>query len=185
MDIEIIFDPISHALDLGLVINENHEILPDGEWVSWCKRISGIDDLFVYRHKEAGTFVLSKWIYHPKKDGIGIAMELEIMSDHPDKYPVDLPSAHSMRNRLKSNSGMAEQMKKGIRDRAKAKRQQTVENAEERHRVADWLHRKGNVKEAAALRQKTNWKPENSPEFEQFKQDIKNKAKGRIITGGI
>lgn len=181
---EITFDPIYHAVGMGIMIGEDHEILPDGEWILWCKRVSGIDDLFLYHHKMAGTFVLAKWIYSPQKDGIGIAMELEVMSDHPDKYPHDLPTAQHIRNRLKPQCGIAEQMKKGIRDRSKAKQQLKVEKALERHQVADWMERKGEEGAASLLRQRTGWTPDDTPEYESFKQDLKNSSKGRIVTGG-
>tara|TARA_Y100001973_G_C5176598_1_gene322345 strand:+ start:746 stop:1300 length:555 start_codon:yes stop_codon:yes gene_type:complete len=183
MDMEITFDPREHAIGMGIMIGENHELLPDGEWVSWCKRISGIKDLFLYRHREVGSFVLAKWIYNPKKDGIGIAMELEVMSDHPDKYPHDLPSPHNMRNRLKPAGDMAEQMKKSIRDRAKAKRQALIDGQEKKEDVAGWLDRQGKEGVAEMVR-KRKYQVDESDEFEDFKKDLQNKAKGRIITGG-
>lgn len=179
-EIEIIFDAKAHAAELGIVLSKDHEILPDSEWILWARRFSGIDDLFVYHHKLAGTFVLSKWIYHPKKDGVGILMELEAFDSPPNWHP---PTQEWMRERLRPAQEIAESMKKGIRDRAKAKRQLERESIEEKHKVADWLKRDGEEEASMSLRNK-KWVNNENAEFGEFKQDLLNSAKGRIVTGG-
>ena len=78
MKIEIMFDPVYHAAESHLCLNENHEILPDGEFIHWAKRFSGIDDIFQYRHKVTGNFVLAKWVYHPEKNPKGFLKKGEI-----------------------------------------------------------------------------------------------------------
>jgi len=180
-EIEITFDARAHAAGMGLVLGEDHEILPDSEWVLWARRFSGIDDLFVYHHKIAETFVLSKWIYHPKRDGIGIVMELEAFPTPPNWHP---PTQDWLRNRLRPAQEMAESMKKGIRDRAKAKRSMERDNIEEKHRVADWVGRTTGDQAAANSLRSKKWSGTETAETEEFKKDLMNSAKGRIITGG-
>tara|TARA_R100000655_G_scaffold72916_3_gene111429 strand:- start:65 stop:610 length:546 start_codon:yes stop_codon:yes gene_type:complete len=180
LNIEIMFDAREHAAGMGITLNENHEILPDSDWILWARRFSGIDDLFVYRHKQAETFVLAKWLYHPKKDGVGILMELEAFPNPPNWHP---PTQEWMRNRLRPAQEMAESMRQGIRDRAKAKRRMERDAIEEKHRVADWVKGQGQEEAAMSIRNK-KWSNNDDPEFGEFKQDLLNSAKGRIITGG-
>ena len=180
-NIEITFDARAHAAGMGLVLGEDHEILPDSEWILWARRFSGIDDLFVYHHKTEGTFVLSKWIYHPERDGVGIVMELEAFHAPPNWYP---PTQEWLRDRLRPAQEIAEVMKQGIRDRAKAKRQMERDNIEEKHRVADWVGRSTGDENAAASYRQKKWTNNTSEEALEFKKDLMNSAKGRIITGG-
>ena len=179
-DIEITFDPRAHALGSGIELNENHEIMPDGEFILWARRFSGVQDLFQYRHKQTGNFVLAKWIYNPKEDGIGVIMELEAFDRPLDWNP---PSQEWVRQRLRSSEDIAEAVRRGIRDTAKRKQQKERDAIEEKHRVADWLKREGHESAAASVRQK-KWSGDPSPEFESFTKDLQDKAKGRIVTGG-
>tara|TARA_R100001086_G_scaffold249766_1_gene190784 strand:+ start:194 stop:739 length:546 start_codon:yes stop_codon:yes gene_type:complete len=179
-EMEIIFDAKAHAADMGLVLGEDHEVLPDSDWILWARRFSGIDDLFVYHHKVADTFVLAKWIYHPKKDGVGILMELEAFDSPPNWRP---PTQDWMRERLRPAQEIAESMRNGIRDRAKAKRVAEREAIEEKHGVADWLKRQGHEEASMSVRNK-KWSNNDNAEFGEFKQNLLNSAKGRIITGG-
>ena len=178
--IKIVFDPIAHACGYGIHLGENHEVLPDGDWILWCKRISGIDDIFLYRHKESENFVLAKWIYNPEKDGVGVLMELEVFESPPNWRP---PDPQMIRRRLTPSADMVDNMKKGIRDRHKAKYQTLSDDQERKQEVAGWLDRKGNSTAAAMVR-KRKYVGKETPEQESFKQDLKNAAKGRIVTGG-
>lgn len=180
-DIEIMYDPRAHAAGSGLVLGEDHEILPDTDWILWARRFSGIDDLFVYFHKLQGTFVFSKWLYHPEKDGVGIVMELEAFNAPPNWYP---PTREWMRDRLRPVAEMAEMMRKGIRDRASAKSRENRQNIEEKHSIADWIGRSTGDKNAANSYREKKWSPNKSAESVEFTKDLINSAKGRIITGG-
>ena len=181
MKIEIVFDPVCHAAEYGMVLGEDHEILPDGEWIRWARRFSGIEDLFVYRHKKTGNFVLSKWIYHPERDGVGIVMELEAFPAPLDWFP---PTQEWFRNRIRPAQSISDSIKKGIRDKARREHHEKRDQIEEKHRVADWLKSQGH-EESAAMTRNRRWSANDSPEFEEFKKDLNNKAKGRIITGGV
>lgn len=180
MNIEIVFDPVGHAAEYGMVLGEDHEILPDGEWIRWVRRFSGIEDLFVYRHKKTKKFVFSKWIYHPERDGIGIVMELEAFDAPPDWFP---PTQEWVRARLQPAQTISDSIKKGMRDKARAEHRHKRDQIEEKHRVADWMKRQGNEESAHMIRNR-RWSANESPEFEEFKTDLNNSAKGRIITGG-
>ena len=179
-DIEIIFDPVGHASTVGMTVNENVEILPDSDWVMWARRFSGVKDLFVYRHKITQKFVLSKWIYDPKEDGVGIIMELEAFDYPPNWFP---PSQDWVRDRMRPSQEISEGMKRGMRDTARSQYRAKREQIEEKHQVADWVKKQGNEEASEAIRQR-KWSDQRSPEFESFKEDLQNSAKGRIITGG-
>jgi hypothetical protein len=179
-DIEIVFDPVGHASTVGMTVNENIEILPDSDWVLWARRFSGVEDLFVYRHKLTQKFVLSKWIYDPKVDGVGIIMELEAFDYPPNWFP---PTQDWVRDRLRPSQDIADSVKRGMRDVARSQYRAKRDQIEEKHKVADWVQKQGNEEVASVMRQR-KWSDETSPEFESFKEDLQNSAKGRIITGG-
>ena len=180
-EIEIIYDPRAHAAGMGLTLDENHEILPDSEWILWARRFSGIDDLFVYRHKQAESFVFSKWMYHPERDGVGIVMELEAFPFPPNWHP---PTQEWVRNRLRPAQEMTKAMRRGIRDRAKAKKAAERQDIEEKHRIADWLGKSTGDEIASNSFRAKKWTGKKTAESEEFKQDLLKSARGRVITGG-
>ena len=59
MEIEILYDPKAEAIESGLLMDERHRVLPDGEFILWLRRISGHQDLFLYGHQESGAWVLA------------------------------------------------------------------------------------------------------------------------------
>ena len=75
-------------------------------------------------------------------------------------------------------------MRRGIRDRAKAKRAAERADIEEKHRVADWMERSTGDKAAATSFRQKKWTNNQSAETVEFKKDLNNSAKGRIVTGG-
>lgn len=83
-EMEITFDPKWEAACAGLAIGEEHEVCPDGEWIRYARKLTGIKDLFVYHHRKAGTWVLAKWIFCPSQTDSPVALELESMSLPPD-----------------------------------------------------------------------------------------------------
>jgi len=76
-------------------------------------------------------------------------------------------------------------MKRGIRDRARAKRAMERADIEEKHRVADWVKRTTGDEAAALSIRSKKWSGQTTAESEEFKKDLLNSAKGRIITGGV
>ena len=179
-EIEILFDHREHAAELGIVLSEEHEILPDSEWVLWARRFSGIKDLFVYFHKIQGTFVLSKWLYHPKIDGIGILLELEAFPTPPNWHP---PTQDWVRNRLQPADQMAKLMRKSIRQRKTDKRRQELDDHAEKNRVADWMQKKTGDSEATESFRRKKWVNNKSAESLEFTKDLVNSSKGRTVTG--
>jgi hypothetical protein len=93
--------------------NERHEMLSDSyPWLVTLREVLGAQDLFVYRHRFHGTFVLCQWIF---KD-VGTFNELEVFHDDPKAmWPVDLPPPEIMKA---FHYGMEEAHK----DRMKARR---------------------------------------------------------------
>ena len=52
---------------------EQHEILPGGEILAWCKRLAPAKDrdrLFLYHHRIHDTFVIARWASPSKDFGI-------------------------------------------------------------------------------------------------------------------
>lgn len=78
--IEIVFDPKWEAACAGLAMGEDHEVLPDGDWIRFARRVTGIPDLFMYHHRKTGSFVFAKWLFKPD-----VCMELEVFDRPPDR----------------------------------------------------------------------------------------------------
>jgi hypothetical protein len=56
---------------------------------------------------------------------------------------------------------------------------------EEKHRVADWVKRSTGDEIASNSIRSKKWSGQTTAETEEFKRDLMNSAKGRIITGGV
>lgn len=85
MSLEIIKDPYVDAVAVHLQLDPSrHMIWPDGEWIRWARRVTGLRDLFIYQHKEAGTWVLACWIYSPKQATRPVCNELKVFDYPPD-----------------------------------------------------------------------------------------------------
>lgn len=87
-EMEITFDPKWEAACAGLAMGEDHERWPDGEWIIYARRLTGIKDLFVYYHRRAKTWVLAKWLFPPTSTDSPVALELESMP-----FPPDMPES--------------------------------------------------------------------------------------------
>jgi hypothetical protein len=84
---------------LGLRIDPSrHEVQPVGYWLRGVKERFPKADLFVYRHRETGRFILCQWIMR-HGDG-GVARELIGMSGPPDHHPADLPTPMDLLKQL-------------------------------------------------------------------------------------
>jgi hypothetical protein len=88
MEMEITFDPKWEAACAGLAFNEDHQMWPDGEWIRYARKLTGIKDLFVYYHRRANSWVLAKWLFPPSQTDSPVALELEVMP-----LPPDLPAS--------------------------------------------------------------------------------------------
>jgi hypothetical protein len=79
--LEIVFDPVEEAVHSGLLMDESHELLPDSQWIRFARKVTGREDLFVYRHRLTEKFVLASWLFKEPR----ICLELEVMDLPPDR----------------------------------------------------------------------------------------------------
>lgn len=62
LDIEVGRSVEDVAAADGLFINPaRHAVLPDGDYIKGARRHTGLDCLFIYRHRETERFVLAGW----------------------------------------------------------------------------------------------------------------------------
>jgi hypothetical protein len=158
VDFEVTMDPIEEAQAIGLLMDpERHHIMPDGEWVAWLKRMSGRKDLFLYRHLDAGTFVLAVWVIPGK-----VATELMSFEFPPDHYADHLPSREEMQMRLRPADMQIRQMKADFRAMASARKQSRLEAAEASKDAARHLRRKGLDEAAMGVESVRPWTGEDA-----------------------
>jgi hypothetical protein len=144
-EIEILRDPIEEFLESGLLMDERHEVLPDGEWIRAVRRRTGREDLFVYRHREVGSFVLAQWMSKDPR----ICLELESMQKAPDRGGwIDLDY---MERRCEPIDKTWEAIQRKMEHSAWARREARRETAEARSDAMQWARRRGQEDLAAAV----------------------------------
>lgn len=178
--IEILWDPDEYDARTGLVMDERHEVLEDGEWVKAIRREMGRDDLFVYHHRETGAFVLAQWCKREPR----ICREVHTMSCPPDQggwIPMQM-----LRVMCKPQEERALMIKDMVRTNLSIRREQKAERGQEQRDTVRWLHRKGQ-EDAAAMVAGSRWAgtTEGGDRMQETKEKLTSAAKGRVVTSGI
>jgi hypothetical protein len=150
-EMEIVFDPKWEAACAGLAMGEEHEAWPDGEWIRYARRLTGIKDLFVYRHKRANSWVLAKWIYPPTSTDSPVALELEAMPLPPDMPESGRLVGDNLRLRCSPVDEMVQNIKSKMRDAASERRAMQDEEEMSRKTAAKYMRSKGLDKAAYDL----------------------------------
>lgn len=148
---EIVFDPKWEAACAGLAMGEEHEAWPDGEWIRYARRLTGIKDLFVYRHKRANSWVLAKWIYPPTATDTPVALELEAMPLPPDMPESGRLVGDNLRLRCSPVDDMVQNIKAKMRMAASQRRSMQDEEETSRKTAAKYMRSKGLDKAAHDL----------------------------------
>jgi len=137
-----------------LALDEMHQIMPDPEWLCWLKRKLGRDDLFVYRHRGSGRFVLCHWLYPPGETVKPVAQELEGWTDESGlgHWPSDLMGPQVLLARLKPIKEVAALKLQEKREQEEAARCEKTERTDFTRDYARMLDRKGMRAEAHNVR---------------------------------
>ena len=184
MNIEMIYDPIEVAIGTGLMMDERHEVCPESEWLRAVKRTTGRKDLFVYRHKEIGSFVLAQWVYNEEDHGFRVCIELETMPKAPDRGGwIDLQYI-KRRCSPESAANNSRAMKNRMRNAAAAKEQARLDALEQRTDAVNYQKRKGNHDVAASIEAGPYVGDSQSEGIEELKDMLTHAASGKIITSG-
>lgn len=103
MEVTITYDPIEAAIEQGCCPYnpERHELLTDSDWIRSLREAVRLPELFVYRHRLTGNFILAGWVL-PRRAFI----ELECFTG-----PHDRPSFDLLHRRLRP---VVEQAKENI-----------------------------------------------------------------------
>lgn len=77
---------LAEALEkIGSPFNPDRHEVVECIWVAGARHKTGQPDLFVYRHKIKGSFVLAKWLRKPMAEGgAGLMVELKVLGGQPD-----------------------------------------------------------------------------------------------------
>jgi len=184
MNIEMIYDPIEVAVGTGLLMDERHEICPESDYLRAVKRVTGRDDLFVYRHKEIGSFVLAQWVYTEEEHGFRVCIELETMPKAPDRGGwVDLEYI-KMRCSQESADNNMRAMKNRMKNAKAAKEQARLDALEQRTDSANYQRRKGNRDIAASIESGPYVGDSQSEGMDELKDMLTHAASGKIYTSG-
>lgn len=150
-DIEIVFDHKWEAAGGGLALGEDHEVCADGNWIRYARRLTGIHDLFVYRHKRENTWVLSKWLYPPSKTDSPVALELATMPLPPDMPGSGRLVGDALLRRCKPAEEMLEEMRRSAREAKRAKAHEVEQKDYSRKNAVRYMRTHGLEEGAQAL----------------------------------
>lgn len=142
-EIEITYDPKMEATLAGLAIGEEHEVCPDGEWIRYARRLTGIKDLFVYHHKRTGNWILAKWIFPPATTDSPVALELEAMPLPPDMPESGRLVGPGLIARCKPVEETVAAMKERLRKAASHRRSMMDERSESKKSAVKYMRKNG------------------------------------------
>ena len=183
MEFEVTYDPIADAVESGLLINDDHELLPDGEWIRFARRVTKHPELFIYRHKLTGNFVLAGWVYNPKEDGIGVATELHVMETPPDRG--GWMETDSLIRRCRPFHEQVLAVKARIKKASSIKKSLRHDDLLKKKDVSDHYRRMGDIEMASMIEAGPYCAEGQGGEgFERLKDELTTMASNRTITSG-
>ena len=177
IEIEILYDPIEEAVGSGLLMDERHDVLPDGDWIQHIRRETGRDNLFVYHHKETEKFVLAGWVYTERDDGVNICVELDTMDLPPDKGGW-LPTEY-VKARVRPVEEIVGRMKRRMKEGSEAKKAMKMGDAGKKAEVMEYYRKKGDIEMVESLRRSPYIAPSD-----ELVDNLKSTSRNRIITSG-
>lgn len=139
MDASILHDPVADMVGDTLRMDVRHQVLPDGEFIRWLRRISGYDNLFLYYHRDTMSYVLAQWVLRSPR----YCVELDVWDTHPDRMPRQIEGQHYWHLRLKTDREVKAAMAAKIKAQRYEEKAGRRESAESRQIVAKSLKRKG------------------------------------------
>ena len=144
-DFEVTFDELTEHIENGMVMGFRHEILPDGEWIRAVRRATRRDDLYVYRHRVHGKFILCQMLHWEPR----VCVELESMALPPDRGGW-LPLEY-LRMRCGSQHQYLMRMRDRMRQAKKLRLEQRRESESQQRELARHLRRRGKDEIAAGV----------------------------------
>ncbi len=136
---EVIFEPLDHIIAGGLLMDERHRVLPDGEFIHWLNKAMGRTDLFLYRHTETEMFVLAQWTSREPR----VCIELDTWPVPPDWMQSQIEGEEFWKYRLVGAHEMVDRLHRQVREDAYEKRAAKQETGMQRQGAAKYLKKRG------------------------------------------
>ena len=183
MEFEVTYDPIEDAVESGLLINDDHELLPDGEWIRFARRVTKHPELFIYRHKLTGNFVLAGWIYNEKEHGIAVATELHTMETPPDRG--GWMETDSLIRRCRPFHEQVMAVKARIKKASAIKKSLKHDDLLKKKDISDHYRRMGDIEMASMIEAGPYCaEAQGGESFEHLKDELTTMASNRTIVSG-
>lgn len=160
---------------------ERHEVLPDGDYVRGARRHCGLEQLFVYRHRETGRFILAGWV---EKGSVCI----ELMGWEGERLMENAPSYQEVAWRTRPWRQTAEESAREIRE---ARRQRALRNADSvriRDEQIQRVYNTGNERDARAMLLQPPTPTEavsGEAELEEGLKDLVRSETPKIVVPGL
>ena len=183
LDFEIIYDPTEAAVGSGQAMGPEHEILEDGEWIKFIKRVTGRDDLFVYHHAFTGKFVFAGWVYRPGEIGVPVCTELDTMDLPPDRG--GWLSTEYVKARVRPIKEQIKTIRGRIKEAEAAKKALRSDDLEQRNQVVEYYRKKGDMEMCRMIEHSPYTGDATGGEAQaELKEDLMGMASRKIITSG-
>lgn len=183
LDIEMIYDPTAAAVGSGQAMGSEHEIMEDGEWIRFIKRLTGRDELFVYHHAFTGKFVLAAWVYKPGEIGVPVCTELDTMDLPPDRG--GWLSTDYIRARVRPMEEQVKAVRARIKEAEAAKKALRSDDLEQRNQVVEYYRKKGDIEMCNMIEHSPYTGDATGGEAHaELKEDLIGMASRKIVTSG-
>ena len=178
-------DEITYALLLGTEFTpERFEIVPVCPWLESLRRKTGLDNLFVYRHRKTGKFGLAQWSVKPKVFGQGVAAGTEIcvFSAPPGQNPPDLPDMEWLMWRCKPEGKMLDEMRQNRLNSISARQSELIDRKNALDDMEKVLRKRG--LDEAADKLSLEDVPSSGQELEEMRELLRWAMNEKIISTG-
>ena len=157
-----------------LHMDERHRVMEDGEWIRWARRVTGIPELFVYRHSEQGTFVLAAW----RVKSLRIAVELTVLQGPPDRN--GWLGERVLQLTVMPHDQKMQKRRQAAEDARYERIEAARESNDEKHDAMKWARRQGKEESARNLAiSRFTGQREGGDTLERTKESLKDMMSGK------
>ena len=179
LDIEITYDLKELDMETYLVMDRRHEILEDGDYIRWVRRIVERDDLYIYHHAVEGTFNLVQMLWWEPR----CCSEIVQLLGPPDRGGW-LP-ASIIKARCKYGNDLIEEFQRDVRKQKQNRNEKLQLNEDTRKDLMAHHRLHGRPELATAIGTSSYVAPENRTDASnELASELARKARGRVVNLG-
>lgn len=179
LDFEVTWDLKALDMETHLVMGPYHDILEDGEWIRWVRRLVKRDDLYVIHNRIQGTFVLVQMLWWEPR----VCSEIEVLPGPPG-HSIHLKEK-IIKARCRYGADLMEEVKQDILLQKENRKRTDQLNEDSRKDLMNHSRKYGRDTIADAVGSGSYVARENRTDAaNELASTLADKAKGRVINTG-